>query len=782
MTDRFDNETLVAYVLGELDEAKKAALEAAMGDDAALAQAVEALERTVGVAREALVAEVREPAPLAETQRAAILRESRNAGRPRRRVWGWYMASAAVLALALLAVGPMVVTVGPRVTHSTGEATGEGYPEDKARERAMLLAAQMKDGWERFLITDINNPAASAHIQLDYGDPETQRRIEEVARQVNPELTGRSLGDLKKGAQSLQQMAQATPSGVSQQQVRAGGDVQAGDALYFNSNEGRTGGYGYGGGMGGYGGSMPRAVQYREQSARLNVKAEFIDDPEAFIELGPQNQWGENFQSNYIEDPNKNYWPGHNTEAYARIEDNPFKEVLEDPLSTFSIDVDTASYSNVRRFLSEGVMPPPDAVRIEELLNYFDYDYAPPTDREAPFAAHVEVAGCPWTPEHRLARVGLKGWDVPAGDRPAANLVFLLDVSGSMEPPNKLPLVQQAMRLLIGKLDPRDRVAIAVYAGASGEVLPSTPCTNKSVILGAVDRLQSGGSTNGGEGIQLAYDLAARNFVEGGINRVILATDGDFNVGVTNEGDLVRLIEDKAKSGVFLTVLGFGMGNVKDSTLEKLADKGNGNYAYIDTLNEARKVLVEQISGTLITIAKDVKIQVEFNPAQVKAYRLIGYENRILAAQDFNDDTKDAGEIGSGHTVTALYEIVPAGKDIALPSVDDLKYQAENQLTQAASSGELFTLKLRYKAPDGDTSKLLSFPVADSGADYAQATPDYKFASAVAGFGMLLRGSEHKGNTTFGSVRELAQEGIGEDPFGYRGEFVDLVNKAEAIP
>ena len=488
---------------------------------------------------------------------------------------------------------------------------------------------------------------------------------------------------------------------------------------------------------------------------------------------------------NPYNDPNQNYWPGHNTEAYDRIVENPFLAVMQNPLSTFSIDVDTASYANTRRFLNQGMLPPPDAVRIEEFVNYFLYPYEPPKDKETPFAAAVTIADCPWTPEHRLARIGIKGWEMPRSERPASNFVFLLDVSGSMEPRNKLPLVKQSIRMLTEQLDERDRVAMVVYAGASGLVLPSTSCDDKRAIYEALDRLDAGGSTNGGAGIQLAYDVATQNFLPGGVNRVVLASDGDFNVGVTDQGSLTRLIEEKAKSGVFLTVLGYGMGNVKDATMEKLADKGNGNYAYIDTLNEAKKVLVEQMQGTLVTIAKDVKIQVEFNPAQVSAYRLLGYENRMLRAEDFNDDTKDAGEIGAGHTVTALYELVPAGQEVPTPAVDALKYQsaapAAPPQAEGPASGESFTLKIRYKEPDGDVSTKLEFPITDTGLSYARADEDFKFASAVAGFGMLLRGSEYKGHATYDAILELAEEGKGADPHGYRAEFIELVNKAKAL-
>ena len=469
-----------------------------------------------------------------------------------------------------------------------------------------------------------------------------------------------------------------------------------------------------------------------------------------------------------------------NTEAYDRIVDNPFMMVTQNPLSTFSIDVDTASYSNVRRFLNRGVMPPRDAVRIEEMLNYFSYDYAAPSGSD-PFSVQVEIAQAPWQLKHRLVRVGIKGRDVNLANRPASNLVFLLDVSGSMRSENKLPLLKKAMRLLVEKLGENDRVAITVYAGSSGLVLPSTSCDRKDQILASLDRLQAGGSTNGASGIQLAYDTAVSNFIAGGINRVILATDGDFNVGVTSQGDLTRMIEEKAKSGVFLSVLGFGMGNYKDSTIEKIADKGNGNYAYIDTLNEARKVLVSEMGGTLITIAKDVKIQIEFNPAEVRAYRLIGYENRMLRAQDFTDDTKDAGEIGAGHTVTALYEVVPAGTSTGVPGVEPLKYQKPRPMTSASGSNEMLTLKLRYKEPSGQTSKPLEFPVRDNAKLYSQASVDFRFAAAVASFGMILRDSPYKGDANLNSAFELATEGKGEDSHGYRREFIELITKAASI-
>lgn len=465
-----------------------------------------------------------------------------------------------------------------------------------------------------------------------------------------------------------------------------------------------------------------------------------------------------------------------NTEAYARVDENPFRSVQVAPLSTFSVDVDTASYSNLRRFLLQGQLPPVDAVRIEELINYFPYDYKPPTSSE-PFASNLEIAGCPWAPQHRLLRIGIKGRELAPQSRPASNLTFLIDVSGSMESENKLPLIKRSLALLSRTLDARDRVAIVVYAGSSGVALPPTRGDQTAVILGALARLQADGSTNGAGGIKLAYELAAKNFIRGGANRVILATDGDFNVGATSEGELTRLIENKARQGVFLSVLGFGMGNYKDSMMEKLADRGNGNYAYIDTLKEAHKVLVQELTGTLVTIAKDVKLQIEFNPAKVKAYRQIGYENRQLRDEDFNSDQVDAGEIGAGHTVTALYEVVPVDVAIALPSVDPLKYRAA--LPPAApQSGELATVKIRYKSPTAEKSQLSSFPITDRLLSWKEASADFQFASAVAEFGMLLRGSKQRGSSSWTSVLELARRGRGADPHGYRAEMVQLVELA----
>jgi Ca-activated chloride channel family protein len=438
--------------------------------------------------------------------------------------------------------------------------------------------------------------------------------------------------------------------------------------------------------------------------------------------------------------------------------------------------VDTASYANVRRFLNQGQRPPADAVRIEELVNYFAYEYPQPGN-DAPFSVTTEVAPCPWNAEHTLALIGLQGRRLEGESLPPRNLVFLIDVSGSMQHPQKLPLVKAALSMLAGHLTARDRVAIVVYAGASGLVLPSTRGDDREAILGAIADLEAGGSTNGGAGLRLAYRVAQEHLATGGVNRVVLATDGDFNIGVTNQGDLVRLIEEERERGVSLSVLGFGMGNYKDSTLEKLADKGNGNYAYIDTLQEAQKVLVTDAGGTLVTIAKDVKLQVEFNPQTVTAYRLVGYENRRLEDQDFNDDKKDAGEIGAGHSVTALYEIVPAGVPIDLPGIDPLKYQ--RNAASGSHGDELMTVKVRYKAPDGDRSRLLEYPVA--AASREAASPAFGFASAVAEFGMLLRRSPFKGTASYAAAAERARRFRGTDVHGHRAELIRLMGIAQDL-
>ena len=468
-----------------------------------------------------------------------------------------------------------------------------------------------------------------------------------------------------------------------------------------------------------------------------------------------------------------------NTESYDKIEDNPFLAVRGNPRSTFSIDVDRASYSNVRRFINYGQRPPKDAVRIEELLNYFSYDYPAPTGN-VPFAVNTDVAPAPWNAAHRLVRIGLQGKKLALGDLPPSNLVFLIDVSGSMQNEDKLPLLKSAFRLLVNQLRPEDHVALVVYAGAAGLVLPSTPGNEKRRILDAIDSLEAGGTTAGGAGIRLAYDVAKENHMEGGINRVILATDGDFNIGVSSDAEMVRLIEEKREQGTSLTVLGFGTGNLKDSKMEKLADHGNGHYAYVDSFNEARKVFVRELGGTLATIAKDVKVQVEFNPTRVASYRLIGYENRMLRDEDFNDDRKDAGDLGAGHSVTALYEVVPVGAPDAdsVRGADSLRYQSTDVRTTAAATDELLYVKLRYKEPSGGASKLLTHVVQDR---VTEQGADFRFAAAVAEFGMLLRDSPYRGKATFDQALSLAESGRGTDVSGDRGEFISLVKSMQRI-
>ena len=474
---------------------------------------------------------------------------------------------------------------------------------------------------------------------------------------------------------------------------------------------------------------------------------------------------------------------GFDTEGYSAVAENPLLAAKEHPLSTFSADVDTASFSNARRFLRDGALPPKDSIRVEEWLNYFSYPYAAPSG-DAPVAIHTEVSSCPWAPEHRLVRIGIKARPITQETTPPRNLVFLVDVSGSMQPANKLPLLKNGLAMLARTLRPQDSVAIVVYAGASGLALPVTSGARQDRILDSLEALEAGGSTNGGDGIRLAYAVAQEHFKKGGINRVILATDGDFNVGTTSEGELQRLIEDKRKSGVFLTVLGFGDGNVKDSTMEMLADKGNGNYAYVDSAFEARKVLVREAGATLVTVAKDVKLQVEFNPARVQSYRLVGYENRVLAKEDFNDDKKDAGDMGAGHTVTALYEIVPVGAKPAkggAAGVDPLKYQAPSALTEASTSGELLTVAVRYKAPASDTSSKLTHVVRDSVAPFVSASADQRFATAVAHFALVLRGSKALEGQTLVDSRKLAVAALGDSGPDDRRELVAMIDRAKAL-
>lgn len=471
----------------------------------------------------------------------------------------------------------------------------------------------------------------------------------------------------------------------------------------------------------------------------------------------------------------------YNREGYNPIDENPFLRAINSPLSTFAIDVDGASYSNVRRFINNNQLPPKDAVRIEEFLNYFTYDYPEP-EGDRPFSLTTEISQAPWNPQHKLVHIGIQGKRLDAEKLPPSNLVFLLDVSGSMDSPDKLPLLKSALRLLVNELRETDRVSIVVYAGSAGLVLPPTPGNQKDKILDAIASLNAGGSTAGGEGIKLAYEVARQNFMPSGNNRVILATDGDFNVGISSDAELIRLIETYRDRHVFLSVLGFGTGNLQDAKMEQLANRGNGNYAYIDNILEAKKVLVNEIGGTLLTIAKDVKIQVEFNPAKVQAYRLIGYENRLLQAEDFNNDKKDAGELGAGHSVTALYEIIPVGvtSSVELPEVDPLRYQPNQQFSHN-NSAELMLIKLRYKPPNGDKSELISQPLIDWQIPLENASNNFKFAAAVAEFGMILRESPYQGSANLNQVVNLARQSQGQDVSGYRAEFIRLVETCKML-
>ncbi len=518
----------------------------------------------------------------------------------------------------------------------------------------------------------------------------------------------------------------------------------------------------------------------RQGNAELAARYKLVAEQAASVLIELEGRDGEFERGQRLRDRLGLRYGVPGTEEYTHPGESTFNDPADDPLSTFAVDVDTASYANMRRFLSNGQMPPVASVRVEEMVNYFSYKDAAPSG-EHPIAASIETASCPWNTDNRLVRIGIKAKTI-TGPRPASNLVFLIDVSGSMRPADKLPLLQRAMGMLVDQMDEGDRVAIITYASDASVGLQSTDGANKDAIKAAINGLVARGSTNGGAGIQDAYAMAQKHFIKGGVNRVILASDGDFNAGVTDRDALTKIIAEKAKTGVFLSILGVGTGNLKDATLEALADRGNGNYHYLDGVREGRKVLVEDLMGTVVTVAKDVKLQIEFNPVKVGAYRLIGYENRALAAADFNDDTKDAGEMGAGHTVTALYEIVPNGGSLT-KGVDPLRYQRApvREATDDAHSDELLTLKVRYKQPDGETSVAFELSAKDSDAAFDTASEDLRWSSAVATFGMLLRGSPAAAGSSFDAVLELAGSAIGEDKGGRRSEFLDLVLKAKKL-
>lgn len=840
---------LTAYALGELDEHERALVERRLEHDAE-ARAIVAQVRELATTLTAELAAEPMPRlsePQREALRAEHptrligVMKSRTVSLRTRLWFGAGLSAAACLAIAVTAL-----TVNDSARKSEGRKTDSllalGKSAQPMNEPAVLgdrLAAETKApaaqdaaaapkrvdrfGWKagpkEVLTFDFDAslmeqgqtnrfPAPTADAS---GPSSTVQLGQELAMRKSDEQVLRHPFDQLATGQSP--APAAAPGGVSSlflpdapgtEKNRSGGDrvlSVTGASISPSGERGSAGSGGSGGGSGGGGGnSATGAIESRTYNLAASPPAT----------AGRPAQSGDAFWSNevhakfksadeeYAERARRIPWLGDvpllcppfsgqpNTETYNRIVDNPFLAVTENPLSTFSIDVDTGSYANVRRFLLQNnTLPPPDAVRIEELINYFPLAAAGPApESEHPFAVHVDMWEAPWNGEHHLARVTIKGREVKMDQRPATSLVFLIDVSGSMQPTNKLPLLKQSMKMLVDQLHGDDRLAIVTYAGASGLALPSTFASDKQRILGAIDNLNAGGSTNGAAGIQLAYQVAAESFIPGGVNRVILATDGDFNVGVSDDASLIRLIEEKRTTGVHLSVLGFGEGNLKDAKMEQLANHGNGEYAYIDSAREGRKVLVEQAAGTLVTIAKDVKIQIEFNPAQVASYRLIGYENRVLAKEDFNNDAKDAGEIGAGHCVTALYEIVSANADVAgVPAVDALKYQkpAVQPTDAATNSGELMTIKLRYKQPDGAVSKLIEMPVPDMRGRLGRVPDDMRFLTAVAEFGMLLRNSPYKGNANFAQVLDLAEGARGEDVGGYRAEFIELVNRAKAL-
>jgi Ca-activated chloride channel homolog len=738
-----------AYVLGALDEADRDAVERLLAASAEARALVEELKTTVLALEDAFDTE---PADvLAPAQRAAVRRAADAPTRrwfahlPLRSAWSLGAVTAALLVAAVqLTRSPQPGSPNPATAVSTRETlTQPNQPptslsrspeaassQSRAEARPPGAIASQRSG---ALGTTAGSAAVSADSTLSR--QEAERRdlappAERLQLQETITVTGEvPLGDLQSSARAVQTFSTSPTAPTARSVAPAPAGALTGS--------GRGGGVVVGNGLGAF------------------------SDP---FERGRTSA------------------PSIGNESYARASENGFVRASQEPLATFSIDVDTASYSNVRRFLNQNQLPPADAVRIEELVNYFTYDYPRPSGNR-PIGASMAVTAAPWNLRNRLVRVGIKARDIDAGRRPASNLVFLVDVSGSMATPQKLPLVKSGLKLLVDQLGEDDVVSIVVYASASGLVLPPTHADRKDVIARALEGLQAGGSTNGGSGIQLAYNQATANFIRGGVNRVVLVTDGDFNVGITDQAQLTRLIEDRAKSGVFLSVLGFGMGNLKDATLEKLADTGNGHYAYIDTLSEARKVLVEQVSGTLVTVAKDVKIQVDFNPAKVEAYRLIGYENRVLRPEDFNNDLKDAGDMGAGHTVTALFEIVPRGGTIPGPSVDPSVFQATPRSTPppASTSSDLLVLRVRYKLPEAAESTRMDIPLADRDVAFSSVDADARFAAAVAAFGMILKDSPYRGNATLGWVLDTATASQGQDRGGYRGEFVSLVRKAIAL-
>jgi Ca-activated chloride channel family protein len=748
---------LTAYALGELSGPEAKAVKDAIGNDPELLAFVEETKETAAFLSGEL--ELEAQPRLSPAEREQIIPAEKKSWFALTR---WTYSGLGISAVGLTAAGIVAVLVAPRVLE---------------QRRSSPDTQQM--------VREFEEPARK---QPAFAEKQESATLKEsrVSPKQEAQITNRPAASASGGA-SLNQAFQAEEDSLSVEDTSSGSafaeraamapsEFKAKKAMNVSSDQMQTFGTKGGIGAAGAGGAASLMARERVQMPMPTGKVAVCPPGGGFGCMPPSP----------LPEPYIPPVEGSSGESYSQIIENPWIKPTAEPLSTFSIDVDTASYANVRRMLNAGQLPPKDAVRIEELVNYFPYNYAPPTDGK-PFAVHVEMAETPWTEGNQLVRIALRGKDIAPKERPKLNLCFLIDVSGSMDEPNKLPLVQESLKLLVDQMQDQDRISLVVYAGASGLVLPPTSGDSRRKIKDAIDNLKAGGSTNGGAGIQLAYDTLRTSFIKGGVNRVVLASDGDFNVGITNESDLVKLIEEKAKGGSFLSVLGFGMGNYKDSNMMKLSDKGNGNYAYIDTLAEAKKALVEQMAGTLITIAKDVKIQVEFNPAYVSAYRLVGYEKRLLNKEDFNDDTKDAGEIGSGHTVTAFYEVVPAGKTPP-GSVDALKYQKADQKTadaktEGVKNGEALTVKLRYKDPDGSASKLIEVPVKNEPKAFGKASGEFQFAASVAGFGMLMRESSHKGVAAFEPIAATAAKHTelkGKES-EHRKEFVELVRKAAKL-
>lgn len=781
----WNDERITAYVLGELSASESSRLETEMQSNAELSRAVEdALQITTQLSA---VFAAEPPMALDAVKRDEILSTPVSMNKPvaiesdtANRSWFLSMRFFSLAATVLL-IGTLS-TLAYRVNDASPQSTGEV---------AMRMPHSVASPYGAAPFDENANTESSASRGADASEKQLffERKYSlPVSTKSGSPASPASLGPMPSEpalAESLKkQYSTELPSIASRRSMNAApAEVAAkpqseGESLSMaapSSNAPYTSlrdqaDFGYGGGD--------------KQTARLE-RAVSLDEtvvPGAATDFSTLPGGGMGMGAPIVPE---GLGPGNAGDRFEPIDENDFQRVSEEPLSTFSIDVDTASYSKVRQFLLQSNrLPPAGAVRIEELVNYFDYQYEPPADEsEHPFAYRVEVADCPWTPAHRLARIAIKGKELANDKRPASNLVFLVDTSGSMNRTNKLPLVKQGLQKLTERLGALDRVAIVVYAGSAGLVLDSTPASDRATILRKINQMQSGGSTNGGEGIRLAYQVARDHFIADGVNRVILCSDGNFNVGTTSNDELVRLVETESKGGIDITVLGFGMGNHNDSMMEQISGRGNGNYAFIDSEAEADRVLVEQTSGTLVTIARDVKIQVEFNPTEVAAYRLIGYENRKLANEDFKDDTKDAGEIGAGHNVTAIYELIPAkgDTDALAPKIDELRYQKSVPASEAALDGELMTVKLRYKKPDSDTSIPLEFPVKDSGQGFEAATSDFKFATAVAGFGMLLRSSEHIGNWTMSEVESVAEGAKGEDTHRLRAEFIEMVRRASML-